>query len=71
MDAAILYEQQFSGWSRDEIWTFFERIADILDHQVHALERLNYNVEDTPMLPVYGKLWKAYEEQGKAVYSFP
>ncbi|MBR0430200.1 MAG: L-serine ammonia-lyase, iron-sulfur-dependent, subunit alpha [Lachnospiraceae bacterium] len=67
VDTAILYEQQFSGWSRDEIWTFFERIADVLDHQVHALERLNYNVEDTPMLPVYGKLWKAYEDQGKAV----
>lgn len=67
VDAAIMYEQQFSGWDRDAIWAFFEKIADVLDGQVHALERLNYNVEDTPMLPVYGKLWKAYEEQGKAV----
>ena len=67
MDAAIAYEQDFSGWTYEQIWNYFEKIADILDGQVHALEKLDYNVADTPMLPIYGKLWKKYDEEKGAV----
>ena len=63
VDAAILYEKDFSGWSKEEIWKYFEKIERILDGQVHGLERLNYDVADTPILPIYGKLWKKYEEE--------
>lgn len=69
VQAAIEYEKNFSGWSDKEIWDYFERIASILDEQIHSLERIGYeNVPDTPMLPVYGKNWKKYEEE-KAVLS--
>ena len=67
VDAAIAYEQDFSGWTYEQIWNYFEKIADILDGQVHALEKLDYNVADTPMLPIYGKLWKKYDEEKGAV----
>ncbi|MCR5103390.1 MAG: L-serine ammonia-lyase, iron-sulfur-dependent, subunit alpha, partial [Eubacterium sp.] len=64
VDAAIEYEKDFSGWSREQIIARFEKIADILYHQVHALEELGVNnVEDTPVLPVYGKHWDRYKKE--------
>ncbi len=64
VDAAIEYEKNFSGWSRERIIERFEKIADILYHQVHALEELGVNnVEDTPVLPVYGKHWDRYKKE--------
>lgn len=64
VDAAIEYEKDFSGWSREQIIERFEKIADILYHQVHALEELGINnVKDTPVLPVYGKHWDRYKKE--------
>ncbi|MBO6165007.1 MAG: L-serine ammonia-lyase, iron-sulfur-dependent, subunit alpha [Eubacterium sp.] len=64
VDAAIEYEKDFSGWSREQIIERFEKIADILYHQVHALEELGVNnVKDTPVLPVYGKHWDRYKKE--------
>lgn len=61
VEAAIEYEKDSSGWNNEEIWTFFEKIADILNNQIHSLERIGYeNAEDTPMLPIYGKQWNQY-----------
>ncbi len=63
VDAAIEYEKAFSGWSREQILERFELIADILYHQVHALEELGVeNVKDTPILPIYGKQWDRYKK---------
>jgi L-serine dehydratase len=62
--AAIEYEKNFSLWSSKEILAYFENIASILDNQIHSLERIGYdNVPDTPMLPVYGRTWKAYAKK--------
>ena len=59
--AAVAYEQAFSGWSREKIWERFETIASILDHQIHSLEEVGYDrAEETPMLPIYGRQWDAY-----------
>jgi L-serine dehydratase len=67
-DAAIRYEQNFSRWSEKEIWDYFEYIRGILDYQIHALEILGYDkVPDTPLLPVYGRLWNKYKKEGKAL----
>jgi len=61
VDTAIKYEENFSLWSRDKIWAYFERIADILDGQIHSLEYVGYeNVEETKELPIYGKNWNVY-----------
>ena len=61
VQAAIEYEKASSGWTEEEIWEYFEKIADIFDKQIHALERMGYeNAKDTPLLPIYGKLWKKY-----------
>lgn len=61
VDAAIEYEKSASGWTREEILAYFEKIAEILNKQIHALEILGYeNVEDTPLLPIYGKQWNKY-----------
>ncbi len=66
VDAAIEYEKDFSGWSREQIIERFEMIADILYHQVHALEELGVeNVADTPVLPIYGKLWERYKKNSE------
>jgi L-serine dehydratase len=66
VDAAIEYEKDFSGWSREQIIERFEMIADILYHQVHALEELGVeNVADTPVLPIYGKLWDRYKKNSE------
>lgn len=63
VDVAIEYEKRFSGWSREQIIERFEKIADILYHQVHALEEKGVeNVADTPILPVYGKQWDRYKK---------
>lgn len=63
VDAAIEYEKAFSGWSREQILERFELIADILYHQIHALEELGIeNVKDTPILPIYGKQWDRYKK---------
>lgn len=60
-EAAIHYEQAFSGWDRDEVWDRFELIASILDRQIHALDQLGpSNVEETPVLPIYGRQWERY-----------
>jgi L-serine dehydratase len=59
--AAIEYEKAFSGWSDGQIWARFGEIADILHHQIHALEEIGYeNAVDTPQLPIYGRPWNTY-----------
>jgi L-serine dehydratase len=61
VQAAIEYEKGASGWGQEQVWAYFEYIAGILEGQIHALERLGYeNVLDTPLLPVYGRLWDHY-----------
>lgn len=62
VQAAIEYEKAYSGWSDREIWDYFEYIYQILHDQVHSLdgEKLE-KAKDTPMLPIYGKLWAAHE----------
>lgn len=68
VEAAIAYEQAFSGWSREQVWNRFERIASILHDQVHALERLGArNVAETPVLPVYGRLWEKYAQGARSL----
>ena len=62
-EAAIEYERASSRWSRAEIVDFFENIASIMHGQVHSLETIGYdNAKDTPLLPIYGKQWKAYTD---------
>lgn len=68
VQAAIEYEKAFSGWKDEKIWAFFEKISQILDRQIHALEELGYdNVADTPNLPIYGKLWRRYLDEDKSL----
>ncbi|MBQ6589241.1 MAG: L-serine ammonia-lyase, iron-sulfur-dependent, subunit alpha [Butyrivibrio sp.] len=67
LQAAIEYEKDASGWSEEEIWAFFIKIRDIFDKQIHSLEELDYDAEDTPTLPIYGKLWKKYLDGGKVI----
>jgi len=63
--AAVEYEKASSGWDDARIWSYFENIADILDGQVHALERVGYeNAADTPDLPIYGRLWNRCLQAG-------
>lgn len=62
VQAAIEYEKAASGWEDEKIWDYFEKIASIFDKQIHALEERNYEAEDTPLLPIYGKQWKVYRE---------
>lgn len=65
-EAAIEYEKASSGWSRAEIWEYFEKIAAIMDEQVHALERIGYDeAKDTPLLPIYGRQWDRYIRDGR------
>lgn len=60
-EAAFLYEEYFSGWTRQQIWNRFEQIAAILNEQIHALESIGYDkVADTTFLPIYGKYWNRY-----------
>lgn len=66
VQAAIEYEKRASLWSEAEIWEYFSELADILDAQIHSLERVGYDAaQDTPLLPVYGKLWDRYEKSGR------
>jgi L-serine dehydratase len=68
VEAAIEYEKRFSGWDEKKIWEYFVHIRDILYHQIHALEELGYdNVPDTPLLPVYGRSWNRYKNEGKTL----
>lgn len=68
VEAAIRYEQAFSGWSHEEVWDRFERIASILDRQIHALEeRGPFNVTETPVLPIYGRQWERYTDADRAM----
>ncbi|MDR2739217.1 MAG: hypothetical protein LBB68_05245, partial [Treponema sp.] len=68
VEAAVEYEKRFSGWDEKKIWGYFEHIRDILYHQIHALEELGYdNVPDTPLLPVYGRSWNRYKNEGKTL----
>jgi L-serine dehydratase len=66
--AAIEYEKNSSGWSEQTIWDYFEKIAGILDNQIHSLERIGYDkVPDTPLLPIYGKQWNRYLRDGSVL----
>lgn len=68
VQAAIEYEKRFSGWDEEKIWAWFERIDDILYHQIHSLEEMGVeNAKDTPNLPIYGKSWHGYLKSGTAV----
>ena len=68
VEAAIEYEKRFSGWNEAKIWAWFERINDILYHQVHSLEEMGVeNAADTPNLPIYGKDWHRYLGSGSPV----
>lgn len=68
VQAAIEYEKAFSGWDDEHIWSYFKDIAAILYNQIHALEDLGYdNVQDTPLLPVYGKNWNRYKRSGRVL----
>jgi len=68
VQAAIEYEKASSGWSDQEIWDYFERIAGILNEQIHSLEKVGYeNAVDTKLLPIYGKLWNRYIKKGKKI----
>lgn len=67
IQAAIEYEKAASGWTDEEIWAYFEKIADIFNKQIHSLEDRNYEAEDTPILPVYGKKWKIYKDTKKPI----
>ena len=61
IQAAIEYEKDFSGWTDEQIWAYFEKINGIFDAQIHSLERMGYeNAADTPNLPIYGKAWNRY-----------
>lgn len=61
VQAAIEYEKAFSGWDDQKIWDYFEKIAGVLDHQIHSLEEVGYDeAKETPLLPIYGKLWNTY-----------
>ena len=62
IQAAIEYEKASSGWTDKEIWDYFEKIADIFDKQIHALEDRGYDAEDTPLLPIYGKQWNSFRK---------
>lgn len=49
--AAIEYEKAFSGWDDERIRAYLGTIADLMEKQIHSLERLGYdNVPDTPTL---------------------
>jgi L-serine dehydratase len=68
VEAAIEYEKNFSGWSAEKIWEYFEKINDILYAQIHSLEQIGYeNAKDTPNLPIYGKNWDKYAASGKVL----
>jgi L-serine dehydratase len=68
VEAAIEYEKSFSGWDDTAIWDYFGKIREILLNQIHALEDRGVDpVPDTPLLPVYGKFWKRYKNQGKVL----
>ena len=67
LQAAVEYEKAFSGWTDDQIWSYFTKIRDIFDKQIHSLEDLNYEAEDTPMLPIYGKKWKKFLDEEKPI----
>jgi L-serine dehydratase len=65
VQAAIEYEKAFSGWEDKRIWDYFKKIRGILLNQIHALEDQGiFPVADTPLLPVYGKQWKRYQDAG-------
>jgi L-serine dehydratase len=64
-DIAFAYEQAATGWSYQQVWDYFEKIAAIFDGQIHSLERIGYDqAQDTPILPIYGKQWNAYLQTG-------
>ncbi|WP_026659035.1 L-serine ammonia-lyase, iron-sulfur-dependent, subunit alpha [Butyrivibrio sp. AC2005] len=67
LQAAIDYEKSSSGWTEEEIWDYFRKIRDIFDKQIHSLEDRNYDAEDTPTLPIYGKKWKEYLDKGNVI----
>jgi L-serine dehydratase len=55
-------------WKDKRIWDYFENIRLILYNQIHALEdRGTFPAADMPLLPVYGKQWKRYKDDGKVL----
>jgi L-serine dehydratase len=65
VEAAIEYEKVFAGWDAAAVWGYFGRVRAILLNQIHALEDRGVDpVPDTPLLPVYGKLWRRYKKEG-------
>ncbi|MDR2159481.1 MAG: L-serine ammonia-lyase, iron-sulfur-dependent, subunit alpha [Treponema sp.] len=68
VEAAIAYEKNSSGWTEGEIWDFFEKIASILDNQIHSLEKIGYEeAKDTDLLPIYGRYWNRYAEKNRVI----
>ena len=68
VQAAIEYEKNFSDWSDDEIWNYFEKINDILYNQIHSLEKTGYDESlDTPNLPIYGRWWDRHLKSGNSI----
>jgi L-serine dehydratase len=68
VQVAIEYEKAFSGWEDKRIWDYIENIRGILYNQIHALEdQGTFPVADTPLLPVYGKPWKRYQDTGRVL----
>lgn len=61
-EAAILYEQAFSGWSAERIWERLSLIKETLDGQIRAVEHAGgpFAVAETPVLPVYARQWASY-----------
>jgi L-serine dehydratase len=63
VQAAIAYEKASSGWTDGAIWAYFDRLADIMEGQIHSLERVGVeNAADTPLLPIYGRHWARYSD---------
>ncbi len=68
VQAAIEYEKASSGWSDEKIWAYFENISEILNNQIHSLEKVGYdNANPTPLLPIYGKKWNDYMQKGETL----
>ncbi len=64
VQAAIEYEKDYSGWTDEQILDRFEYLYKVLHEQVHSLDGDKLAAaKDTPMLPVYGKNWDAYEQK--------
>lgn len=61
-DAAILYEQAFSGWDAARIRGRLALVERTLDAQIRAVDAAGgpFAVQETPVLPVYSRQWERY-----------